>query len=109
MVVAGAVLGLLSGMMQTRGIQEAKGSILDADSMLAVRKRLKTTKWGKRYLYFLWGGSIVLVILSLPYKTNPIFSFLVGYFTLMFIRDIVTLRSTFELDTLRYAKHEDSA
>jgi hypothetical protein len=90
-------MGIVGGLMQIKGFNEARESFLNTSSMLEVRAAMKATKWGRRYIYFLWTGNIVLVILALSLTNNPALSVLVGYFSLMFAREIITLKSTFEL------------
>lgn len=109
LVGVGGFFGLLGGLMQTRAFEEARGAFLETSSLLEVRERLKATKWGKRYLMFLWGGNFTMGVLALAFTTNPVLSVLVGYFTFMFIREIVTLKPTFELYRLQRATYEDTA
>jgi len=90
--------------MQTLSFREAKSSFLDATSLLDVRVKLKETTWGKRYLTFLWAANAFLVVLALSYSPSPYWAVLVGYFSLMFSREIVTLKSTFELNRLQFER-----
>jgi len=97
----GVLLGLAGGVMQTLSFRQAQTSFLDATTMLAVRAKLKATPWGKRYLIFLWSGNALLAILSLRTAANPPLAVLVGFFTLMFVREITTFKITLELDRLQ--------
>ena len=61
-VVVGLIFGILGGVMQWLAFAESKEKFLNASTMLEVRKKLKETKWGKRYVPFLWLGNFVLVV-----------------------------------------------
>ena len=99
-IFVGAVLGLVGGFMQIQNFKEGVEFFLNAESLLEVRSQLKSTKWGKRYLYWLWGGNILLVVFVIKISADPIVSFLVSYFSMMFFREVVTLKSVFELRKL---------
>jgi len=94
-LLVGAMLGLVGGVMQTQSFKE--GNFLNAETMMEVRSQLKSTKWGKRYLYWLCGGSILLFIFVIIFSADPVIVFLMGYFSMMFFREIVTLKSVFKL------------
>ena len=102
-LVPAVILGCVGGYMQVLSFEQAKHSFLTAESMLEVRKALKLTTWGKRYLYFLWGSQVVLVLLALSTSKTPIIAVLVGYFSLMFARELVTLKSTIEINSANNA------
>lgn len=103
-ILVGAMLGLVGGIMQAQSFKEGKENFLNAETMLEVRSQLKATKWGKRYLYWLWGGNILLLVFVIIFSADPIIAFLVGYFSMMFFREIITLKSTFELNKLVQGK-----
>jgi hypothetical protein len=100
----GALLGLVGGIMQTLSFRQAKESFLDAATMLEVRAKLKATPWGSRYLHFLWFGHGLLVILSVAFSTDPVLAVATGYFSLMFVRELITLKPTLELNRLQLGK-----
>ena len=97
-LLSGSALGLIGGLMQIQSFKESKQSFQEARTMIEVRNSLKNTKWGKRYLYFLWVGNALLVAIAFVTTNNPLPSILVGNFLLMFIREIVTLKPTMELN-----------
>ena len=101
LVVIGTILGAIGGTMQYCAFEESKENFLDASSMLEVRKKLKETKWGKRYIPFLWSGNLLLVtVVIVMHKGNMALEIMAGYFTFMFIREIITLKPTIELGEL---------
>jgi hypothetical protein len=102
----GCFFGLVGGSMQVLSFNEGKESFLYTASAMEVRAKLKATKWGKRYLYFLWSCGMILVVLSLIGSKSPAFAFPVAYFSMMFARDAVTLKSTFELGRMQTELHE---
>lgn len=97
-VIVGLILGVSGGVMQWLAFTESKEKFLTASTMLEVRKELKETKWGKRYIPFLWLGNLVIVVLVVIIgKGNLFILIMAGYFSLMFARELVTLKPTFEL------------
>ena len=98
-LTAGSAFGFIGGLMQLFSFKESTQSFKSASTMLEVRKALKNTKWGRRYLYFLWISNITLVLISFLATNNPLINILVGYFLLMFVREIVTLKPTLEFNS----------
>ena len=94
---AGSALGVVGGYMQVLSFGEGRDAFLQTNTALEVRARLKATKWGKRYLYFLWSSGFFLVVLAFLLTSNPALAFPAAYFTMMFVREIVTLKPTFDL------------
>ncbi len=100
-ITIGAILGAIGGTMQYYAFSELKERLLDASSMLEVRKKLKETKWGKIYIPFLWVGNLLLVaVVIVMHRGNMPLEIMAGYFSLMFIREIITLKPTIELAEL---------
>ena len=97
-LLCGSTFGLIGGLMQIHSFKESKQSFQEAITMIEVRNSLKNTKWGKRYLYCLWTGNALLVAIAFLTTNNPLPSVLVGYFLLMFVRELVTLKPTMELN-----------
>ncbi len=100
LLLSGIIIGAVCGVLQLLSFNEARESFLDASTMIEVRNKLKATTWGRRYIYFLWGGNVLLVIIALKLTPN-LHSILVGYFALMFTRELITLKPSFELDKLK--------
>jgi len=99
-----AVIGAVGGVMQHLSFKEATKGFSAASSLMEVRRAFKATQWGSRYIRFLYFSKFVLIALSFLHIRQPllsvIFGYLAGYFTLMFVREIVTLRDTFFLQRL---------
>jgi hypothetical protein len=87
--------------MQLLAFKEGKENFLKAQTALEVRAKLKETKWGRRYLYFLWASISVLALLSISSSPTPLLGFLAAYFGMMFIREVVTLKPALDLRKLR--------
>jgi len=100
-VIVGLIFGVLGGVMQWLAFAESKDKYLNASTMLEVRKELRETKWGKRYIPFLWLGNLVLVAFVIFLGEGNLFILtMAGYFSLMFARELITLKPTFELAKL---------
>jgi putative Mn2+ efflux pump MntP len=102
---AAILLGIIGGILQWKSFNEAKAEFLKANTMLNVRATLKSTTWGGRYLYVLWGGNLLLVLLSIVVGRrvvggNPFSTVLMGLFTMMCVRELITLPPTFQLRQL---------
>ena len=97
---AAIILGIVGGIMQWKSFDEAKAEFLKTKTMLDIRATLKSTTWGSRYLYVLWGGNILLVVLSMAMGGNPFLTVLMGLFTMMCVRELITLPPTFQLRRL---------
>jgi len=104
LAAVGGVLGAIGGVMQHLSITQATKGFSAASTLLEVRSALKTTTWGARYIRFLYFSKFVLIVLAFVLVGQPslgvIFDYLAGYFSLMFVREIVTLRDTFLLHRL---------
>ena len=98
--IIAAILGVLGGIMQNLSFNESKSSFLETRTMLEVRRKLKATKWGSRYLKFLWISNLFLLIFVLRYGYRPVLDISMCYFTMMFTREVVTLKSSVELRRL---------
>lgn len=96
-----SVLGIIGGIMQILGFRQAKHSFLDAQTMSEVRAKLKSTTWGKRYIYYLWGSNIFLLTIAFFVASRPVVAIVLGFFTFMFFREIITLKQTFELKKMQ--------
>lgn len=99
-IAVGILLGICGGYMQQLSVKEGRERFLEASTAFEVRRALKATKWGKRYLYFLWLSGIILVTLAFATRANPVIVFPSAYFAMMCARELVTLRATFELSRM---------
>ena len=97
LLIWGLLLGSIGGVMQYLGFLENRKSFHEAKTMKEVRNKLKNTKWGKAYLYYLWIANLTLVIIAFIIRNNPFIDVLIGYFSLMFARELITLKPSYEL------------
>ena len=106
--VAGAVLGAVGGVMQHLSFREASNGFSAASTLLEVRSAFKATVWGTSYIRFLYISKLVLIALAAGLVRHPllaiVFAYCGGYFTLMFMREVITLRDTFFLRSLTAAQ-----
>jgi protein-S-isoprenylcysteine O-methyltransferase Ste14 len=104
LAVVGAILGAIGGIMQHLSLTQATDGFSAAASLLEVRSALKATPWGTRYIRFLYFSKFVLIGLAFLLVRQPLlgifFGYLAGYFSLMFVREVVTLRDAFFLHRL---------
>lgn len=102
--LAGVVLGVAGGIMQHLSFGQASAAFTAATTLIEVRKALTATTWGRRYIRFLYASNLLLITLAFLLIRQPllaiIFGYIAGYFSLMFAREIVTLRDTFQLQRL---------
>ena len=101
LVITGGLLGALAGVLQHRSISQDPQGFVDASSLLGVRRAFTSTPSGRKYiawLYFSKGALILGAFLLIKKPFYQIVSgYLVAYFSLMLVRDIITLRDTFAL------------
>jgi hypothetical protein len=100
----GAALGAIGGVMQHLSLRQASAGFTGASSLLEVRAALKATAWGSRYIRFLYFCKILLAVLAFALVRQPllavVFAYLAAYFSLMFVREMVTFRDTIFLHRL---------
>jgi hypothetical protein len=104
LAIVGAGLGALAGLMQHLSFAQATDKFIGSSSFLEVRRALKATPWGSRYISWLYFCKSTLIVIALVAIRGPFFQVVSGYlgayFTLMFVRDLVTLRDTIVLNRI---------
>ena len=101
LLALGAVLGAALGMLQLRALRESRVALIASQSAMDVRRALAATGSGRAYLYALW-GSVPLVLVA-AYALPPggaHFGAIAGYCALTAVRELITLRETFVLQSL---------
>lgn len=105
LAITGGLCGALAGVMQHMSIRQDPCGFLAASSLMGVRRALTNTAWGRRYIACLYFSKFALIVIAFVLIRNPllqvVFGYLVAYFSLMLVRDIITLRDTFVLHSLR--------
>jgi hypothetical protein len=105
LAIAGGLCGALAGIMQHLSISHDTRGFLAASSLMGVRRALTNTAWGRRYIAWLYFSKFALVLITFLLIRKPLsqvlFGYLTAYFSLMLVRDIITLRDTFALHGLR--------
>ncbi len=97
----GFCFGIVCGAMQYAAFIESKEKFLETETMLDVKRKLTQTKWGKRYIPVLWCSSFIIILSAFFIdRDNFLYEFAAGYLSLMFIREIITLKSTYELEKM---------
>jgi hypothetical protein len=98
--IAGLCLGLVGGIMQWKAFNGDPTPFIKAISLLEVRAALKATVWGRRYLLFLKLAAILLLMVVIARPKNILTDIPTGYFAMMFLREIVTLKPTINLEKI---------
>ena len=110
--LVGAGLGAAGGVMQHLSFAQATAEFGVAASLLDVRRALKATTWGSRFITWLYFSKAVLAVLAFLLIRQPFLSvvlgYLAGYMSLMFVRELVTLRDTFHLQRISSQHPGDS-
>jgi hypothetical protein len=105
LAIVGGGLGAMGGLMQHMSFTQATDGFAAASSLLEVRRALKATPWGGRYIWWLYFCKLVLIVIAFALIRGPLLQVVVGYlggyFALMLIRDLVTFRDTIVLDRFR--------
>ena len=90
--------------MQHLSFAQALSSFASSGSLMDVRRALKSTAWGSRYIKYLYACKALLIVLAIalcgPISGKTVLGYLAAYFSLMFVREVVTLRDTFALASL---------
>ncbi len=97
-VFIGLLLGAICGYMQNMALAESIKIFAGTSSLSEISATLKNMKWGQRYITFLWLSYSMLIALSLLVENgNFLLIIIAGSLSLMFIREITTLKALFKL------------
>jgi hypothetical protein len=109
----GALLGAIAGMMQHLSFKQASPRFATATSLMDVRRTFTGTSWGKRYIYWLYLSKVVLAATAFVLVRHPLlgvlFGYVAAYFSLMFVREVVTFKDTMFLNRLTAANVTNQA
>jgi hypothetical protein len=102
--LAGGLLGAVAGTMQHLSISEDPSRFVAASSLMGVRRALTSTAWGRKYIAWLYFSKVVLLLIAFVLVREPrlriALGYLGAYFSLMLVRDAVTLKDTYVLHRL---------
>ena len=102
--LVGGLLGAIAGTMQHLSIGQDPSRFVAASSLMGVRRALTSTAWGRKYIAWLYFCKVVLLLIAFLWIREPLFrvvlGYLAAYFSLMLVRDAVTLRDTYVLHRL---------
>lgn len=100
-LVLGAGLGAGAGVLQLLAIRQASAPLLETVTMMDVRRALRSSRWGRLYLYAFWLSMILLFVLGFfLLHSRAAVGLIAGYSAFALIRELLTLRGTFELQLL---------
>jgi hypothetical protein len=101
LAVVGGVFGAAAGIMQHLSFAQAADRFIAASSIMEVRRAFKATPWGSRYISWLYGFKLALIVIAYLLIGNHLLQILIGYIggdvSLMLVRELVTLRDTIAL------------
>lgn len=100
LLVISSIFGLLAGIMQVLCLQTSQNTFGSASSMQEFARVLAANKWGRRYQQFYKISNLIFLVLSLYFFKAFPFNFIVAYFSFALLRDIVTLKSIFDLQKI---------
>lgn len=102
--LAGGLLGAIAGTMQHLSISQDPSRFMAASSLMGVRRALTSTAWGRKYIVWLYFCKVVLLLIAFLLIREPLYrvalGYLAAYFSLMLVRDAVTLKDTYVLHRL---------
>jgi len=102
--LVGGLLGAVAGTMQHLSISQDPTRFVAASSLMGVRRALTSTAWGRKYIAWLYFCKVVLLLIAFLLIREPLYRIVLGYlaayFSLMLVRDAVTLKDTFVLHRL---------
>jgi hypothetical protein len=105
LAIAGGLLGSLAGVMQHLGISHDPKEFVAASSLMGVRRALTSTPWGRKYIAWLYFSKVALILIAFLLIRGPLYQVVLGYlaayFSLMLVRDTVTPRDTYALQSLQ--------
>ena len=92
--------------MQHLSIKQDPTGFLAASSLMGVRSALTKTPWGRKYIAWLYFSKFALALLAFLLQPKSLLyrillGYLIAYFSLMLVRDAITLKDTFTLYRLR--------
>jgi hypothetical protein len=102
--VVGGVLGAVAGIFQHLSIKQNPEAFISAFSLKEVNLGFKTNRWGRTYIAWGYLSTVVLALLAFALISTSfrvLFGYLVAEVSFMLVREIITLRDTITLRTLR--------
>jgi hypothetical protein len=97
LLLLGLCCGGWGGFMQLRSISESKAAYLSSSTLLGVERALKSTRWGKFYLIYLFVCVACFFAAGLLLYRN-LYTGALAYTSMAFVRECVTLKSSFTLE-----------
>src|SRR5437870_12666039 len=76
--LVGALLGAAGGVMQHLSFAQATSGFSAASTLLDVRRALKATTWGSRYISWLYFSKVVLAVLAFFLIRQPLLGIVFG-------------------------------
>ena len=88
----GLLFGVAGGLVQSAALRESSPLFAQTETWGDVRKALRSSKWGRRYLWYFWIVQIVLIILAFALlRVQAFVGLLAGYSVFSLARELITL------------------
>src|SRR5258708_2741855 len=72
LAIVGGGFGVVVGLMQHMGFTQATDRFVTASSLLEVRRALKSTTWGSRYISWLYFCKLSLIVIAFAVIRGPL-------------------------------------
>ena len=100
----GGLLGTVGGILQHLGFVEGSARFLGTATLWDVRKVFRDTRWGNRFIYWIYVSKTLLLVASVFILWDSFVRILIayigGYACFMLIREAITLRDAYELENM---------
>jgi hypothetical protein len=103
-IVVGVGLGVITGILQLRAMEEKKELFFAAASALDVRSAMRASSAGRFAIYGVWVAGAVVLAISLSQQEGLLLRVLAGYAAFALARDVIALKGCFSLQQAYEAK-----
>jgi hypothetical protein len=98
LVAVSVVCGLLAGVLQGKAMRAQPEALKTARDMMAVRKVLSSSSYGRASIGLQWLATLILVGLWLSQNERPFAGLLASYFSFMAAREAIGMKAVFWLN-----------
>jgi hypothetical protein len=100
-IAAGRATGFLLGVLQLKVLRASFRPLLASQTSMDVRRALGSSRLGRLYLWLFWGAGVALLsVAAHVFRERAFIAFVGAYATFAFVRELVSLPATFELQRL---------
>ena len=103
-VVTGALLGTVAGVLQTRALEEKGAELVSVDSLLGIRRVMMSSTPGRWSIYWIYAVKTALltevIVLYRDHILRACTAYIGGYLVFMCVRDLIAIRGVLRLESL---------